>query len=71
MLVLSRKPGEKIQIGKNVVVTVVALSRSRVRLGIDCPIEIPVHREEVQRRIWAAWPFINFQSSQKETSHSP
>ena len=54
MLVLSRKLGEKIRIGKNVEVIVVDISRNRIRLGIDCPVNIPVHREEVYRRI-CAW----------------
>jgi carbon storage regulator len=51
MLVLLRKLGEKIQIGNNIEVTVVDISRNRIRLGINCPTRIPVHREEVYRRI--------------------
>lgn len=51
MLVLSRKVGEKIQIGSDIEVTVVDISRKRIRLGINCPLNIPVHREEVFRRI--------------------
>lgn len=47
MLVLSRKPNEQILIGENVVITVVAIRGGHVRLGIDAPREIPVHRKEV------------------------
>jgi carbon storage regulator len=54
MLVLSRHVGEKIQIGNDIQVTVLRISPHRIRLGIDCPIETPVHREEVYERI-RAW----------------
>lgn len=51
MLVLNRKLGEKVFIGNDIVVTVIDVRGDRVRLGFDCPSEIPVHREEVFRRI--------------------
>ena len=60
MLVLSRKVGERIVIGPNVVITVIAAKNGRVRLGIEAPSNVPVHREEVSRRVaerereWAA-----------------
>jgi carbon storage regulator len=54
MLVLSRRLGEKIHIGKNVELTVLDISRGHIRLGINCPVQIPVHREEVYRRICAS-----------------
>lgn len=47
MLVLSRKRTESIMIGDNVVVTVLAICGNRVRIGIDAPLDIPVHRSEV------------------------
>jgi carbon storage regulator len=47
MLVLSRKLGEKIVIGDNIVVTVVKIDRNQVRLGIEAPSTIPVYREEI------------------------
>ena len=47
MLVLSRKEDESIVIGDNIVVTVVRISGDKVRLGIEAPTEIPVHRREV------------------------
>jgi carbon storage regulator len=51
MLVLSRKVGEKIQIGENVTVTLVEISGGRVKLGFDCPLSVPVHRQEVYERV--------------------
>ena len=47
MLVLSRKRDERIIIGDNIVITVVEIRGDKVRLGIDAPVEVPVHREEV------------------------
>lgn len=47
MLVLSRKEGEKVMIGDNIVATVIEIRGDKVRLGFDAPREIDVHREEV------------------------
>lgn len=47
MLVLSRKLGERILIGDNVVVTIVRLDRHQVRIGIEAPSEVEVYREEI------------------------
>ena len=51
MLVLSRQRDESIMIGDNVVVTVVDIRGDKVRLGIQAPGEIPVHRREVYEAI--------------------
>jgi carbon storage regulator len=51
MLVLSRSRDESIMIGDNIVVTIVDIRRDKVRLGIDAPSEIPVHRREVYEAI--------------------
>ena len=45
MLVLSRKIGERIKIGENIVVTVLKTKGKTVKLGIEAPKEIPVRRE--------------------------
>jgi carbon storage regulator len=47
MLVLSRKPGEKVIIGDAITLTVVALSRNTVRIGIDAPAHIRILRDEI------------------------
>lgn len=54
MLVLSRKKNERIIIGGNIVVTVVEVRGDKVRIGIEAPREMPVHREEVHEAILAA-----------------
>ena len=50
MLVLSRRLGESIMIGQGIRVSVVAISGSRVRIGIEAPREIAVNRREVWSR---------------------
>jgi carbon storage regulator len=50
MLIITRRPGEKIMLGDDVVIEVIEASGSSVRIGIDAPKSIPVYREE----IWAA-----------------
>ncbi len=47
MLVLSRKKDEKIMIGDDIVLMVIEIRGDKVRLGIDAPKEIAVHRQEV------------------------
>jgi carbon storage regulator len=47
MLVLSRKPGERVLIGENVSVTIVRIGPNSVRLGIDAPRELNIVREEL------------------------
>jgi carbon storage regulator len=47
MLVLSRQRDESIVIGDNIVVTIVDIRGDKVRLGIEAPGEVPVHRQEV------------------------
>jgi carbon storage regulator len=52
MLILTRMKDQRIIINNGtVVVTVVEISGNSVKLGIDAPAEIPIHREEVQRRV--------------------
>lgn len=53
MLVLSRKRNERIFIGNDVEVTVVAVSGGKVKLGFCAPAEIPIQREEVRDSIAA------------------
>ena len=53
MLVLSRKKNERIFIGKDIVVTTVEIRGDKVRIGIEAPSNVPVHREEVAAAIAA------------------
>ncbi len=51
MLVLTRKQGESIRIGDEIRITVLSTSASHVRLAVEAPDEVSVHREEVFVRI--------------------
>ncbi|MBH50265.1 MAG: carbon storage regulator [Candidatus Marinimicrobia bacterium] len=51
MLVLTRKSGEKIRIGKDIVVSIVSKVHGPLKLGIEAPREITVYREEIYQSI--------------------
>lgn len=53
MLVLNRKDGQTVCIGQSIEIRVVRIGHRSVRLGITCPNEIPVHRQEVIERLLA------------------
>ena len=51
MLVLTRKSGEKIRIGKDIVISVVSKVRGPIKLGIEAPREVSVYREEIYQSV--------------------
>lgn len=51
MLLLTRRPGEKVIINDNVTVTVLSIKGNQVRIGIEAPRDVKVHREEIYERI--------------------
>jgi len=51
MLVLTRRPGESLRIGADVRITVVSVAPGQVRIGVEAPDAVAVHREEVYQRI--------------------
>ena len=51
MLILTRRHGESINIGSDVIVRIIGFSGNQVRLGIEAPKSVPVHREEIFKKI--------------------
>lgn len=51
MLILTRRPGNKIMIGDAIEVTVLGVKGNQVRLGVTAPRDTPVHRDEIYERI--------------------
>lgn len=51
MLVLTRKRNEVIRIGNDILLTVIEIRGDKVRIGIEAPTDVPVHRQEVYESI--------------------
>lgn len=51
MLILTRKEGESLRLGDDITVTVVSVKGGNVRIGIDAPRDLAVHREEIYEKI--------------------
>lgn len=51
MLILTRRVGEKVIIAEDVTVTVLAIKGNQIRIGIDAPRDVQIHREEIYERI--------------------
>jgi carbon storage regulator CsrA len=53
MLILTRRAGESLVVGTEVTVTVIAIKGNQVRIGINAPKDVQVHREEIYERVQA------------------
>lgn len=51
MLILTRRTGESLVIGKDIAITVLGVKGNQVRIGIKAPKDVAVHREEISERI--------------------
>lgn len=60
MLVLTRKCGEQVVIGRDIKVKVLEIRGGRVKLGLVGPAEVPMHREEIQQRVDECPPALSF-----------
>jgi carbon storage regulator len=67
MLVITRKSGERICLGDEITITVMEISGSSVRIGIEAPAEVPIYRHE----IWAAIKEENRAAARAELRRLP
>ena len=51
MLILTRRAGETVMVGSDITITVLGVKGNQVRIGINAPKDVPVHREEIYERI--------------------
>ena len=50
MLIITRKPGEAVYIGKDIAVTVLDVNGKQIRIGIDAPMDVPIKRDNIKSR---------------------
>ena len=70
MLVLSRKKDESIVINNDITIVVVEIRGDKVRLGVEAPKEVPVHRREVFEAIVRGEPVDTASAAAQSTAHS-
>ena len=66
MLVLTRKKNEKIVIDENIIITIVDVRGDKVRIGIDAPDHILIHRQEIFEQLQNNSPNVNLELEQKK-----
>ncbi|MDF7671128.1 carbon storage regulator CsrA [Orbaceae bacterium ESL0721] len=67
MLILTRRIGETLIIGDDVVITVLGVKGNQVRIGINAPKEVSIHREEIYNRIHHSPDTISDGSTEEES----
>lgn len=71
MLILTRRVGETLMIGDDVTVTVLGVKGNQVRIGVNAPRDVAVHREEIYERIKREQAQAAAQSSDQDSDSAP
>jgi carbon storage regulator len=71
MLILTRRVGETVMIGDDVTITVLGVKGNQVRVGINAPKSVAVHREEIYERIKREQRTDGTEEPQKAAEYSP
>jgi carbon storage regulator len=71
MIIVTRRKDQALVIGDNIVVTIVDIRGDKVRLGIEHPPEVPVHRQEVYEAITRARPTLSSTSAEAAPPQPP
>lgn len=56
MLILTRRVGETMMVGDDITVTILGVKGNQIRIGVNAPKDVPVHREEIYQRIQEGRP---------------
>ena len=70
MLILTRRVGEALMIGDQTKIVVLGVKGSQIRLGINAPKDVMVHREEIYEKNTRLWGFRAWGKSPKNLTHS-
>lgn len=70
MLILTRRVGESLMVGDDVTITVLGVKGNQVRIGVNAPKDVGVHREEIYQRIQRE-KLMKLEAALKDQGHGP
>ncbi len=70
MLILTRRQSEAVVIGNHIEITVLGVKGNQVRLGIDAPKNVTVHRKEIYSKIYSEEPMLSHEAFEEGDEHT-